>query len=147
MAKTILILSGIVVIFSILALSYQLNNTTNRDNEQQDSINRYIAMEKSANNLLDMCTRNGAVIKNDKCKEGALTIVSACNSLKSRLPICDDPRISKLILTGDNIEEKNPDLSNTSELIKNPEPNLRKLPLVILMHSQHCLKNLNQSYR
>lgn len=125
MTKTILILSGIVVIFSILALSYQLNNTANRDSEQQDSINQYIAMEKSANNLLDMCTRNGEVIKDDKCKEGALTIISACNSLKSRLPICDDPRISKLIFTGDDIEEKT-DLSNTSELIKNHDSQSEK---------------------
>lgn len=120
MARKILIFSGIVVIFSIIALSYQLNKIANQDDEQQNSINRYLEMEKTANDLLDMCTKDNTVIKNDKCREDALEIDSMCNSLKSRLSVCDDPRISQLSLLGDDAEE-NDSSSKTSELITTPD--------------------------
>lgn len=119
MVRRVLIFSGIVVIFSIIALSYQLNKIMNQDDEQQNSINRYFAMEKTANELLDMCTQDNAVIKNDKCREAALEIISMCNSLTSRLPVCDDSRIAQLSILDEDVEEK--DSSKTSEPIKIPD--------------------------
>lgn len=92
MGKIILIVSGITVIFAIMGLTHQLTKT----DDTQKVIDNYIKLDETAQGLLDMCEKDGQVLKIDRCREAALLIIDTCNHTETKPPVCKDERLYKI---------------------------------------------------
>lgn len=125
MSKTLIILSLTVLVFTSLAISYNMNSTNSSKEDEQRSLDRYFEMDNTMNNLLDTCERNGKMLHDEVCVKAANAILNGCNGLQTKPPACDDERIYDILQGDANIsDETNLELENTiKQIIKMCEKN------------------------